>query len=146
MNICSILFIPMILVTIAIIAVPIIMIRVWNKHQKKLEELSQYNINVNAIIDQTIPEILETFVKIEFDKYCAKELVTMENEYISEDQESKIIDDMIDICSARLSPAMADKLSLFWRHESIGSVIADQIYLTVVAYRSHHNMVKADKK
>ena len=57
----------------------------------------------------------------------------MENEYITEEQESKIIDDMIDICSARLSPAMADKLSLFWRHESIGSVIADQIYLTVVA-------------
>lgn len=125
-----------------IIIIPVTIVILWHRHQKNLEQLSRYNINVNAIIDQTIPEILELFVTTEFDKYRAKFLI--EDKYITDEREKEIINDMTDICATRLSPAMVDKLSLFWRPASIASVIGDQIYLTVVAYRSKVNSTTYD--
>lgn len=141
MNTCIIISI---LLGVGIVVLSIVALKaivVYNDHQKRLEELSRYNINVNAVIDETIPNILESFVQSEFNTYQAKYLVidAGEDGYITDEQQKHIIDDMVQICSDRLSPAMVDKLSLFWNHRAIASIIADQIYLTVVAFVSQRN-------
>lgn len=113
----------------------------YNKHKKILENLTTYEIDANASIDAEIPKILELFVSEIFADYRAKNLDPIDREYISQDDEQLIIAEMASLCSERLSPAMIHKLSLFWNPDSIGAVIADKIYLTVIAYVANFNQV-----
>ena len=43
-----------------------------NKHRKKLEEISLYQINVSATIDQSIPEILDLIIQERYTDYQVK--------------------------------------------------------------------------
>ena len=112
---------------------------IYNRHKKELEKLMKYQINVEATIDNKIPEILHLFVTDVFNDYRVKILEPRNLMYIKEEEEKAITKEIASLCSARLSAAMVDKLSLFWNPQSIGGVIADKIYLIVVAYVAEHN-------
>ena len=119
---------------------------IYHVHKKEIERIMEYDINVNATIDEEIPKILERFVVSVFTDYQLKVLEPDENLiYISHEKEVEIIREVGAICSSRLSSAMIDKLSLFWKREAIGSVIADKIYLVVVQYVAAKNAVKNDQ-
>ena len=115
----------------------IVLIYVYNSHKKILEGITEYEIDVNASINEEIPKILELYVQTIFDDYRAQDI-----DYITSEKEKEITKDVSRLCADRLSPAMAHKLSLFWNPETIGSVIADKIYLIVVGYVAQHNSVK----
>lgn len=114
---------------------------VTNRHKKELEHIKKYEINVNAAIDAKIPEILETFVKSVFDDYLVMHADILSKDYITQEEETAMIRELGNICSDRISPAMIDKLSLFWSNKSIASVIADKVYLMTVAYVASKNAV-----
>ena len=131
------------LTVVVIVVLGIAMIVVYHIHKKELERLTSYEINVGATIDEEIPNILEKFVNNIFTDYRLKFLeVQYMDMYISDDHQQAIYRDFADICGKRLSPAMMDKLSLFWKREAITEVLADKIYLTVVVYVAEHNSVK----
>lgn len=112
------------------------------KNELQMEKaIKEYEINVNAAIDQKIPEILDIFVKNVFDDYLVMHMDVVNKDYINQEEETNIIRELGSICSDRISPAMVDKLSLFWSTDSIGSVIAEKVYLQVVAYVASHNTV-----
>ena len=133
------------LTVVAIVVLGLAMIVVYHVHKKELERLTSYEINVSATIDEEIPNILEKFVNNIFTDYRLKflDLQYMET-YISDDHQQLIYKEFADICGNRMSPAMMDKLSLFWKREAIAEVLADKIYLTVVNYVAVHNSVKYD--
>lgn len=113
-----------------------------NKRQAEIENtLKKYEININAVIDEKIPEILDTFVKNVFDDYLVMHVEIVNKDYITQEEETHMIRELGSLCSERISPAMIDKLSLFWSPESIGSVVAEKVYLQVVAYVASHNTV-----
>lgn len=114
--------------------------KIYSRHRERLEEITKYEIEINATIDEGIPRLLELFVQEVFNDYRVKEL-EMTTGYINSQKEEEIIKTMSQLCSERLSPAMVNKLSLFWSPNSIGSVIADKIYLTVVAYVAKNNAI-----
>lgn len=116
-----------------------VMIYINNKTNARIK---QYEININANIDDSIPAILESFVNSNFIDYRLKNIDPMGLVNITQEHEKKIIDDMIEICGSRMSNAMLDKLSLFWSLDAISSVIADKIYLTVVSFCSQFNATK----
>lgn len=111
-----------------------------NKHKKIIENLTKYEIDINAQIDDSIPKLLEFFVQSVFIDYQAKHLVN--TQYINSEEEQKIINEVSILCGEQISPAMINKLSLFWKPEKIGAVIADKVYLAVVAYVSNNNAVR----
>ena len=131
------------LTVVAIAVLGIAMIIVYHIHKKELERLTSYEINVGAKIDEEIPNILEKFVLSIFTDYRLKFLdMQYLNQYISDEKQEEIFKEFTAICGKRLSPAMMDKLSLFWKREAIADVLADKIYLTVVDYVVAHNAVK----
>lgn len=135
------------LTVVAIAILGIAMIVVYHIHKKELERLTSYEINVTATIDEEIPNILEKFVANIFMDYRLKYLDMQYNgQYISDEIQKGIYKEFASICGNRLSPAMMDKLSLFWKREAIAEVVADKIYLTVVDYVVTHNAVKYDDK
>lgn len=100
----------------------------------------RYKNNTYAKIDDDIPKVLELFVQNVFTDYRAKNLDCDENLiYISQEKEQQILSEMATLCAQRMSPALTDKLTLMWSYESLGSVLADKIYLTVVAYVAMKN-------
>lgn len=119
------------------------MIIVYHMHKKELERLTSYEINVSATIDEEIPNILEKYVQTIFTEYRVKFLdMQYQDQYISDEEQESIRRDFVEVCGRRLSPAMMDKLSLFWKREAIAEVLADKIYLIMVGYVAEHNAVK----
>ena len=122
----------------------IVLIYYYHKHKQILENLTRYEIDVGATIDEEIPKILELFVQSVFADYQAKNLV--QEEYIRADREQQIVREVATLCGERISPAMVNKLSLFWNPEVIAAVIADKVYLIVVAYVSQNNAVRNEEE
>lgn len=112
-----------------------------NKHRKKLEEISLYQINVSATIDQSIPEILDLIIQESFTDYQVKYLAPMNEGFINEEREAAIRKDLVQMVSLRISNAALDKLSLFYNIKNIADIIADKIYICVMNYVTEHNSV-----
>ena len=134
----------LILVLIATVLADIFLICVIHNMRKSVNDnvkTEYYKCNVNATIDETIPKILDLYVQNIFNDYQAKYLAAEIKQYITPEQEQKILKEMGNLCAERFSPSMADKLSLFWNYNEIGAVIADKVYLTVAAYVAQNNAV-----
>ena len=132
-----------IITVISIIALGIAMLIVYHNHKKELEKIMNYEINIGATIDNEIPIILENYINSIFIDYRLKYIEADESLiYINNEKEIEILHEIGNICSERLSPAMVDKLSLFWNREQIAKVISDKIYLIVVQYVANFNAVK----
>ena len=112
-----------------------------NKHRKKLEEITLYQINVSATIDQSIPEILDLIIQESFTDYQVKYLAPMNEGFINEEREAAIRKDLVQMVSLRISNAALDKLSLFYNIKNIADIIADKIYIFVMNYVTEHNSV-----
>lgn len=112
-----------------------------NKHRKKLEEISLYQINVSATIDQSIPEILDLIIQESFTDYQVKYLAPMNEGFITEEREAAIRKDLVQMVSLRISNAALDKLSLFYNIKNIADIIADKIYICVMNYVTEHNSI-----
>lgn len=132
-------------ILVIIVIFGILLLFMYNKHKKLMENISEYEIDVNASINEEIPKILELYVQSIFDDYRAKFIEPLSIDYISPDKEKEIITDVSKLCADRLSPALVHKVSLFWNPAEIGAVIADKIYLIVVAYVAKFNTTKSTK-
>ncbi len=109
------------------------------KNKRRIEEITMYQINTSARIDESIPQILDFIIMESFTDYKIKELVVRENEYINSQREEEIRRDLVDIVTSRISRAALDKISLFYNRDNIGEVLADKIYIAVMNYVIDHN-------
>ncbi len=141
MNSITVFLIILCIVTVLADIFLIYVIHSMRKSVKDNVKTEYYKCNVNATVDETIPKILDLYVQNVFADYQAKYLASETKQYITPDQEQKILKEMGNLCADRFSPAMADKLSLFWNYNEIGAVIADKVYLTVAAYVAQNNAV-----
>lgn len=139
-----IIFIGVILLTL-IFTIAIIII-ISYKHLKKMEELEMYKIHTGSVIDMSIPGILDLIIQESFDDYKVKILEVKPVEYISEEKEIEIRGELANIVSSRISPAAIEKLSLFYNKNNIADIIADKIYIAVVAYVVDYNKRKPNTK
>lgn len=109
------------------------------KHQKELLELGRYSTNVQAIIDNGIPDLLEAIIADSFNDYNVMVLAPRQELYITEEREAEIRKDLTEKVAMRLSPMSVDKLSLFYNIHNLDGVLADKIYITVTNYVVQHN-------
>lgn len=110
-----------------------------NRHRKRIEELTEYNIHTSANIDMSIPEILNLIIQDSFDDYKVKTLIPLDEGYINATREDQIRSALVDMVSNRISNAALDKLSLFYNIQNIAAIMADKIYITVMQYVIEHN-------
>lgn len=116
-----------------------VVIYVNNKHRKRLEDITMYQINVSATIDQSIPEILDLVIQESFTDYQVKYLAPLNEGYINEAREIEIRNELSSMVSSRISGAVLDKISLFYNIKNIAAIIADKIYICVMDYVVSHN-------
>ena len=124
---------------VAMIILSIVVIVTNEKHKKKIEEISLYQINTSANIDTSIPNILELIINESFTDYQVKTLVPLNEGYINSDRETEIRNDLVALVSSRISNAALDKLSLFYNIKNIADILADKIYILVMNYVIEHN-------
>lgn len=110
-----------------------------NKHRKRLEELTLYQIHTASNIDQSIPEILDLIINESFADYKIKCLIPLEEGYINNEREAQIRKDLVALVTKRISSAALDKISLFYNIVNIADIIADKIYILVMNYVTEHN-------
>ena len=127
------------LLCVGLIAVAITAIIVNDKQKRRLEELTRYEIHANTNINSTIPELLTLFINECFEDYKIMNLIPKDEPYINTEREAEIRNEFTIIVSSRLSKALLDKLSLFYKIDNIAKVLADKIYITVMNYVAEHN-------
>ena len=118
------------------------------RHQKELLELGRYSTNVQAMIDSSIPQILEFIINDAFQDYQIMTLIPRNELYITDEREKEIRHDLVEKVVNRMSPMALDKISLFYNVHKIDEIIADKVYITVMNYVVQHNefIAKSDKK
>lgn len=117
-----------------------------NRHRKKIERLTEYNIHTSANIDMSIPEILNLVIQDSFTDYKVKTLLPLQEGYINSTREDQIRQALVEMVSGRISNAALDKLSLFYNIKNIAAIIADKIYITVMQYVIEHNATVTNQK
>lgn len=132
----------LIIIIIAIgifVSLGIIMVRSNIKYKEAVLNLSKYQINTSAQIDDGIPGFLALIIDECFNDYKIKELIGSEDEYINSERESEIRKGLTSLVTQRISNAALDKLSLFYNISEIAEILADKIYITVMNYVIDHN-------
>ena len=109
------------------------------KYKEAVLNLSKYQINTSAQIDDAIPGFLALIIDECFNDYKIKELIGSEDEYINSERESEIRKGLTSLVTQRISNAALDKLSLFYNISEIAEILADKIYITVMNYVIEHN-------
>lgn len=126
---------------IAICTTILIAISIVNtkENQKTAQRLLKYQIDINAPIDKSIPEILDLVIMDCFNDYKIKFLEPIEQGHITAEREAEIRADLVVIITGRISEATLNKLSLFYNINSIADILADKIYICVMNYVIEHN-------
>ena len=124
---------------VAMIILSIVVIVTNEKHKKKIEEISLYQINTSANIDASIPHILEIIIEESFADYQVKSLVPLNEGFINTDREAEIRKELVNLVSSRISNAALDKLSLYYNIKNIADIMADKIYILIMNYVIEHN-------
>lgn len=117
-------------------------IKYSKSNNEAIYKLSQYQVNVQAVIDETIPAILNSVIEECFDDYKLLVLFPKNEGYINDTREKEIRSDLVRKVTERLSPMALDKLSLYYNIKNIDIILADKIYITVLNYVIEHNSIK----
>lgn len=123
----------------SILALLIVSLNGKKKVEQALLNVEVYRVNVSAVIDQTIPDLLATIILESFSDYQIIALATRDEGFINDAREMEIRTDLVAKVSERLSDATLDKLSLYYNRENIANIAADKIYITVMNYVVDHN-------
>ena len=138
----AILIVLFTIIVVGVLSLGTIMIISTVRHRRELEKLTKYQINISADIDKRIPDILLLMIQECFEDYKIKILVPLDEGHINSEREDAIRRDLTTIVATRMSPAMMDKLSLYYNINNIDKVLADKIYITTMNYVVEHNTLK----
>lgn len=127
------------IVVLMIFGVCVLAVILNHKHFQSSERLTRYQINVSSQIDGSIPQILDLIINDCFDDYKVKFLVPLNLGHINSEEEDNIRRGLAEMVTARISNNTLEKLSVFYNIANIADIIADKIYINVMAYVIEHN-------
>lgn len=130
---------------IAVIITLLVVVTIWYRTKKEATRIMEYSVNVNAVIDDTIPALLESITAETFNDYLMIHAEYVGLEYINSETETKIMKDVGALVSRRISPASLTKLSLYYNLQYISEIISDKIYLLTTSYVVNKNTEKENK-
>jgi len=129
---------------LAMVATIILLITNY-KLKKENNRILEYSINVNAKINEEIPQILEDMTHECFDEYMLLNRAYKDKEYITDEEETKIMKDVGNMVVERLSPAAIDKLSTYYNKNMLAEIISNKVYILVMGYAAENNQLPNEK-
>lgn len=129
-----------VIIILAILYVSImgIVIKILKQRDAKIK-LKRYEIDINHKYDILIEAQLDNLIDGVFDEYRLYNLEYKDNEYIKAMEEKKIIEDICEMVTKRMSPIFITQLSTYFNIDNLGSIIATKISTKVAEYRVLRN-------
>lgn len=124
------------------VVVAIYAIRTNSKDKQRLIEASTSTVNKQAVIDETIPRILDLIITECFEDYKLLVLIPKNEFHINDKREAEIRRDLAEKVETRLSPVAVDKLSLYYNINNLDKIIGEKIYISVMSYVIEVNSLK----
>ena len=124
------------------VVVAIYAIRTNSKDKQRLIEASTSTVNKQAVIDETIPRILDLIITECFEDYKLLVLIPKNEFHINDKREAEIRRDLAEKVETRLSPVAVDKLALYYNINNLDKIIGEKIYISVMSYVIEVNSLK----
>lgn len=130
-----------IILIVLYISIMTIIIKILIQRDKKLK-LEKYRIDMEYGPDMNIENSLNYIIDTTFDEYRLYNLEFRDTSYIKEVEETKIITDICDMVTDRLSPLFITRLCTYFNESNLGDIIATKISVKVMEYKILNNMPK----
>ena len=129
----------MIITSILYLSIMGISVKILIQRDKKIK-LEKYRIDMEFGSDSRVEKQLDEIINSVFDEYRLYNLEFRDDAYIKEADETKIVLDICDLVTQRISPVFITQLSTYFNTDSIGQVIASKISAKVMEYRITRNI------
>lgn len=93
--------------------------------------------------DATVPDALDKIIQQSFDEFIMMNAGFQKEHYINQSEEREIVDRMIDKVSDRISETLYTKLELYYNAAAVPDIVANKIYMEVIAYVIENNKTKS---
>lgn len=109
---------------------------------KKSIKLAMLELQLKSPINPSIVEMLDAFIEECFTDYIILNTDFVKDKYISDTEEQKIVNSLVDIVSARISATMYKQLSVYYNEKALPTIISNKIYQVVMNYSIETNATK----
>lgn len=92
---------------------------------------------------ESVNNLMDTLITSEFESYRIMYL-EHKQDYINREYEKKILHEVIDKISDRISISIMNNIALYYDPDSISDIIAEKVYLLVSLYVAENNRIKDD--
>lgn len=92
---------------------------------------------------EEVNSLIDSFIANEFENYRLMYLQHTKD-YINRESEKKIMKEMIDRISSRISLSIMNSVALYYNEKSISDMIVEKVYLIVSLYVAENNRIRDD--
>ncbi len=92
---------------------------------------------------ESVNNLMDTLITSEFETYRIMYL-EHKQDYINREYEKKILHEVIDKVSDRISISIMNNIALYYDPDSISDIIAEKVYLLVSLYVAENNRIRDD--
>lgn len=92
---------------------------------------------------ESVNNLMDTLITSEFETYRIMYL-EHKQDYINREYEKKILHEVIDKVSDRISLSIMNNIALYYDPDSISDIIAEKVYLLVSLYVAENNRIRDD--
>lgn len=117
----------------------------WLAIKKESNNINAYNIHVTTPHDDEAVKILDKLIEDTMTDYLLLNRVFKEKNFINSSEEQKIVHEVTDLVSSRISPIILDKLNFIYNEDAIYEVIGKKTYIRVMSYVMDNNRVINNK-
>ena len=117
----------------------------WLAIKKVTNHINAYNIHVTTPHDDEAVKILDKLIEDTMTDYLLLNRVFKEKSFINSSEEQKIIHEVTNLVSSRISPIILDKLNFIYNEDAIYEVIGKKTYIRVMSYVMDNNRVINNK-
>ena len=117
----------------------------WLAIKKEANNINAYNIHVTTPHDDEAVKILDKLIEDTMTDYLLLNRVFKEKNFINSSEEQKIVHEVTNLVSSRISPIVLDKLNFIYNEDAIYEVIGKKTYIRVMSYVMDNNRVINNK-
>lgn len=140
----SLLYTLMLFLSILFLSLSYYMINTIKIKNKELN-LREYDLNINSDINDDIFILLDKIIQECFSEYTILNLEYRNIEYINEELEQLITQEVAHRVIDRISPTLISKISLIYNISNFDQLLSERVYLATMAYSLQKNELKDEK-
>ena len=130
---------------VAVVIICSCKLNTWLAIKKETNNINAYNIHVTTPHDDEAVKILDKLIEDTMTDYLLLNRVFKEKNFINSSEEQKIVHEVTNLVSSRISPIVLDKLNFIYNEDAIYEVIGKKTYIRVMSYVMDNNRVINNK-